>query len=209
MTAFGGFNRYSGQRPTTSGSPCLPSSSSSSPTPTPQIAPSIVLPMPSALARRVWDPGIDPGAEMLLAPTAPPFDMAIPSTRFHGVDSFVDCSFYLPTSHSNVVVVTMVRTNRSMLPRLRQQWDPGSANLLAGPKNPTTSFFYCSHFRHPPLDICNSSSATSLRRNECRGAPRPMAVRMMTVQRGALALIQSLFQYSHPVLSRPTVPNIQ
>ena len=59
------------------------------------------------------------------------------------------------------------------------------------------------------LDACHSSSATSLRRNECRGAPHPTAVGRRTVRRGALALIQSLFQCSHPVSSRPTVPNIQ
>jgi len=99
----------------------------------------------------------------------------------------------LPASHSNVVVVTMVRTNRptspfnpmglhsrraTRMPLAIQICDPGIASSV--------SVF---HGVHPVLSDGQDDAS-----NECRGA---------------LALIQSLFQYSHPILSRPTVPNIR
>ena len=33
------------------------------------------------------------------------------------------------------------------------------SNLLAGPANPTATFFHCSHFQHPPLNTCTVALA--------------------------------------------------
>jgi len=74
---------------------------------------------------------------------------------------------------------------------LRRQWDPGIAkdgidrSFHPGIASSVSVF----HGVHPVLSDGQDDAS-----NECRGA---------------LALIQSLFQYSHPILSRPTVPNIR
>ena len=64
------------------------------------------------------------------------------------------------------------------------------------------SLFQCCH--RPLRPIADWSSS-------CCCTPMPRLIRSRPTMPkccGALALIQSLFQYFHPVLSRPTVPNI-
>jgi len=113
------------------------------------------------------------------------------------------------------------------------------SNLLAVPMNPTTSFFHYSHpvLSHPTLmspSIDRDPLASVSRRSV---TPLPMlsiqlfpacAFNMVfrfwlrrrdssmfrflapeTTMARPLLFIQSLFKYSHPVLSWPTVPNIR
>jgi len=105
----------------------------------------------------------------------------------------VDCSFCLPTSHSNVVVVTMVQTNQSV-----------ELNLRALPATP-----HAEAMLTPSLATCNPNLLFHCSHPVSSHLWDPTAVRMTTVRCGALALIQLLFQRSHPVLSWPKVPNIQ
>jgi len=155
-------------------------------------------PTPSTRLRRQWDPGIAKDG----------IDRPVYLPTSHSNGAVVDRSFYLPMRDSNVVVVTMVRTNRSM----RSQVPPADrGNCMLSPVEQLRSMELPADAQLDPiashrwsLSLNNthdgasvgldSASITRLTRNESIDCPASTAC---------------LFHYSHPVLSRPTVPNIR
>jgi len=134
------------------------------------------------MARLIWDPGIALVTHAI--GLISPISLELPVSVFRwlnlrawdpGSDG-IDRSFFLPTRHSNVGVVTMVQTNRSMRP-----WLPSASHL-----NRSSS---CCCLPMPWMNINNNT------------------VSCVEFHPG-IAPSVSVFHYCHPVLSRPTVPNI-
>jgi len=116
---------------------------------------------PSTQLRRQWDPGI--------------------------AKDGINRSFYMPTSHSNVVVI-----DRSFYQSHHDCTVGRLATLMVFP------LIAMIHGLRP-------SPMTWLRNTDNADTPIPS----MHFRFPAQETTMSLFHYSHPVLSRPTVPNIQ
>jgi len=168
-----------------------------------------------SLLRRIWDPGIDcltiwdPGihglahgvlAEMPLAPIASPFDLLL---AFRALPQAARWN---------------VSGDRSFAMARRLIWDPGIASFaIVGAMGMPVCFEVFR--RRPPAPLhasIGSMSPRMLRLTRHRHsilADQPKthdvaSVGLLFCEAPASATVQSIFHCSHPVLSRPTVPNI-
>mgnify|MGYP000464332964 CR=1 FL=1 len=138
--------------------------------------------------RRLWDPGIHQF-------------VGRNTTMFDPIATMMDLLMPLIPAHValrlDVVGVDVDNT-------MRRLWDPGIRSTARAQRGaPATDTW---------INLSNRMASTSLFGQTIDLDPlRPMPTTTLPTNtcRRALALIQSLFQYFHPVLSRPTVPNIQ
>jgi len=138
-------------------------------------------------ARRVWDPGIDPGIDFVFNESLSCHRLS--ASRLEVVDvNTVNVATMTVQALLSMSILTMPRASA------RRAWDPGidPGNEMplaptASPFNPMASLYpLASHYPFVDQDVA-------------------LWLRFQCLPRDDNVL---LFHYSHPVLSRPTVPNI-
>ena len=128
------------------------------------------------------------------------FPIALSYSQLHLVQKAIDISNRIAPS------VTIATTTTSA----RRVWDPGisktrcpAITLLFGQAPPASTPWLTNSSVLMSPQLVSASTHAFVAPTVDRSNPHNLADKC----RGAL--IQSLFQYSHPILSRPTVPNIR
>jgi len=171
---------------------------------------------PMTTVRFIWDPGIASCAICLFKTFAPTvlhsrrsgismLRIDRPPVPFHasiGWMSPIDESlFHYCHPVSYPVLLCPTSTVMMTVTMMRRQWDPGTLNHSKSGRRPTSTSCRRPTTSELPCFLPSSSSPTMMRLRRRQWDPGITAV-------GTPSLVALIVHYCHPVLSRPTVPNI-